>query len=177
MLEPMPKAWKLTRFLSQELLFDYVSGRLSPVRQRALVEHIESCRETQRELARLERGLAYARRLAELEPDPQLLARLNRASPWRSRRQRALTGLARRIRRSPVESVWTWASVAVFVCLSLAGYYFARLAPNEAFFNRPLVERQRPSATDLGAGPVSTQKNPSIMRPEDKKSHEGSQAP
>ncbi len=62
----------MTRFLCQELLYEYVSGFLDSRRQDDIREHLADCKESQRELDKLKRGLAYSQRAAQLEVSMRL---------------------------------------------------------------------------------------------------------
>lgn len=57
---PLPKHKQLTKFLCQELLYEYVNGSLDRERETAVNEFTRGCRETQHELERLRYGLDYA---------------------------------------------------------------------------------------------------------------------
>lgn len=59
------KPTKMTRFLCQELLYEYVSGGLDMRRAADMEKFLPTCRDSQRELDHLMRGLAYLERASE----------------------------------------------------------------------------------------------------------------
>jgi len=74
---------KLTRFLCQELLYEYANGGLSPKREQEMREYIAGCRDSQREFERLKRGHAYAMRASGVRMSPALReALLNFEPQW-----------------------------------------------------------------------------------------------
>jgi hypothetical protein len=56
----LPKHKQLTKFLCQELLYEYVSGSLDREREKAVNDFTVDCRETRHELEKLRSGLHYA---------------------------------------------------------------------------------------------------------------------
>jgi len=66
------KQKKLTRFLCQELMYEYAQGRLSPQREKQMSDYIAGCRDSQRELERLKRGLAYAQKASGARVSPAM---------------------------------------------------------------------------------------------------------
>lgn len=74
---------KMTRFLCQELLYEYVSGVLDARRKEDVQEHLKDCKESQRELEKLKKGLAFASKASQLEVSPKLhQALLNFEPHW-----------------------------------------------------------------------------------------------
>lgn len=67
------KPRKLTRFLAQELLYEFEKGQLDPERKQALEEYLPTCTETQQELEYLRRGLELCREYRKLSVNPQLV--------------------------------------------------------------------------------------------------------
>lgn len=63
---------KMTRFLCQELLYEYVSGVLDARREQDVQEHLKDCKESQRELDKLKKGLAFASKASQMEVSPKL---------------------------------------------------------------------------------------------------------
>lgn len=75
---------KLTRFLCQELLYEYVSGSLKGPRQKDLEEFLPTCRDSQRELENLMKGLQYAKDVAQIQVSPSLHQALLKFEPgWK----------------------------------------------------------------------------------------------
>lgn len=68
----LPKHKKLTKFLCQELLYEYVSGSLDRERERAVNEFTADCRETQHELEKLRFGLNYVQQAGSVQLAPEL---------------------------------------------------------------------------------------------------------
>jgi hypothetical protein len=84
--EEQGKPGKLTKFLCQELLYEYVAGTLDSARTRDVEEFLPTCRETQRELLNLKLGLEYAGTLAEIRlSDPMLNALIEFEPTWKRR--------------------------------------------------------------------------------------------
>lgn len=76
-LEPLKhKKRKLTRFLCQELLLDYVQGTLDQERRRAVEEFLPTCKDTQKEFEILKRGYDYSRNLHSLQIQKSLVDEL-----------------------------------------------------------------------------------------------------
>lgn len=74
---------KLTRFLCQELLYEFANGGLAPQREKEMRDYIEGCRDSQREFERLKRGHAYAMRASGVRMSPALReALLNFEPQW-----------------------------------------------------------------------------------------------
>lgn len=62
----------MTRFLCQELLYEYESGVLDSRREEDVREHLKDCKESQRELDKLKKGLAFAQKASHMEVSPKL---------------------------------------------------------------------------------------------------------
>jgi hypothetical protein len=76
----------MTRFLCQELLYEYVSGVLDARRQEDVREHLAECKESQRELEKLKKGLAFSQKASHLQVSPKLhQALLNFEPQWQKR--------------------------------------------------------------------------------------------
>lgn len=76
-LEPLKhKKRKLTRFLCQELLLDYVLGNLDKQRRQAVDEFLPTCKDTQKEFEILKRGYDYAHSLHDLHIQKTLVEEL-----------------------------------------------------------------------------------------------------
>lgn len=90
-LEHEVKQKKLTRFLCQELMYEYVRGALDEKRARQMDEYIAGCRDSQRELERLKRGLEYTARAAQTRVSPALREALLNFEPHWQKQLRAWT--------------------------------------------------------------------------------------
>ena len=95
--EHEPKHKRLTRFICQELLYEFVAGHLDAERQKAVDNYLSGCRDSQREYERLKRGLAYtlhASRMQVSKPlreallsfEPQWKKTLRQWTLWSSQR-------------------------------------------------------------------------------------------
>lgn len=58
-LEPEIPKRGLTRFLCQELLYDYVAGELDPRREAEVAKYLKTCKDSQRELEKIKRALSF----------------------------------------------------------------------------------------------------------------------
>jgi hypothetical protein len=77
---------KMTRFLCQELLYEYISGVLDTRRQEDVREHLAECKESQRELEKLKKGLAFSQKASHFQVSPKLhQALLNFEPQWQKR--------------------------------------------------------------------------------------------
>lgn len=85
-LEIQPKHKKLTRFLCQELLYEYVSGTLEGSRRRDMDEFLPTDYESQREFENLNKGLLYTQSLSSIQVSPRMRAALLAFEPaWKKR--------------------------------------------------------------------------------------------
>ena len=77
---------RLTRFLCQELLYEFVSGRLDPERQKAVDNYLADCRDSQREFESLKKGIAYAGQASRIRVSSELHQALLSFEPqWKKR--------------------------------------------------------------------------------------------
>lgn len=77
---------RLTRFLCQELLYEFANGGLSPQREQEMRDYISTCRDSQREFEKLKRGHAYAMRASGVRMSPALKeALLNFEPHWQKK--------------------------------------------------------------------------------------------
>lgn len=58
---------KLTRFLCQELLFEYLTGQLAERRREDVESFLSTCHDSRRELENMMKGLEYASKVAQIE--------------------------------------------------------------------------------------------------------------
>lgn len=73
------KKRKLTFFLCQEMLYDYVSNKLDSERKRAVTEFLGESKEIQNELVALNKGLAYVEQLAQVHASEPLVEKIKNA--------------------------------------------------------------------------------------------------
>lgn len=74
----------MTRFICQELLFDYVTDRLDQERRTAVEEYVKGCRDSQRELDRLRKGLRFTAQGSQVRVSPELKSALLEFEPqWK----------------------------------------------------------------------------------------------
>ncbi|MGZ3723426.1 MAG: anti-sigma factor family protein, partial [Bdellovibrionales bacterium] len=90
-LEPHEKRKDLTRFICQELLYEFVLGKLDTERQKAMDEYLTTCRDSQHELERLRRGFVFSSQMAKTEVSPELHQALMGFEPVWMRRLAAWT--------------------------------------------------------------------------------------
>lgn len=77
---------KLTRFLCQELLYEFVTHRLDSHREQEINEFLSLDRDSARELENLNKGLRYAQQASEVKISPRLReALLNFEPHWKKR--------------------------------------------------------------------------------------------
>lgn len=99
MLEPQPeeKHKAVTRFICQELLYEFVLGRLDPERQKAMDLYLSSDRDSQHELERLRRGFVFASQMSKSQMSGALRAALLGFEPvWKRRLTQWTTWFSRR---------------------------------------------------------------------------------
>ncbi len=78
------KSRGLTRFICQELLYEFVTGRLDPERQKEVDTFLTGDRESQREFERLKRGLRYASQCSRTQVSDELRESLDGFEPhWK----------------------------------------------------------------------------------------------
>lgn len=87
----------MTRFLCQELLYEYMTGALDPAREKDVREYLPTCRESQREFERLARAMEYTDKAAAARVSPNLHQALLSFEPtWRKRLRELSTSSAPR---------------------------------------------------------------------------------
>jgi len=57
---------KLSRFLCQELFYDYIEGQLDDDREKAMADFLKSNKDVKNELAAIQNGFDYSKRLSEI---------------------------------------------------------------------------------------------------------------
>jgi hypothetical protein len=113
-LKPLVRKKKrmLSRFLAQELLFDYVTDGLDRERREALEAYLPTCTETQRQLHNLKMGLEICGQLRRIQvSDPSIEAIANARSPV----QKILHGL--KPNHWPEYIQWSAEAILVAACL------------------------------------------------------------
>lgn len=81
----------MTRFICQELLYEFATGNLDLDRQKALDAHLTGCRESQRELEKLKAGFRFTASMAKVSVSEELCAALLSFEPMWKKRLRAGT--------------------------------------------------------------------------------------
>jgi hypothetical protein len=78
LLKPLKKkrTRQLSRFMAQEMLYDYLKDNLDSERQRAMQEYLPTCPDTQRELEHLRRGLELCERLQDVRVGEAVLDKI-----------------------------------------------------------------------------------------------------
>lgn len=66
----------MSKFICQELLYEFATGNLDLERQKTLDAHLTGCRESQRELEKLKAGFHFTARLSKVSVSPDLRAAL-----------------------------------------------------------------------------------------------------
>jgi hypothetical protein len=82
---------KLTKFLCQELLFEYVTHNLDQAREKEVTDYLATCRDSQRELDNLNKGLRFAQLGGKVTVSPALLHALENFEPRWQKSVRAWT--------------------------------------------------------------------------------------
>ncbi|MEO0335437.1 MAG: hypothetical protein AAF202_03535 [Pseudomonadota bacterium] len=75
----------LSRFLANELLYDYATDNLDAHRRASVEEFLQSSAETKEELEALKQGMQFCDQLAETEISPELTYKLSQVRSWYSR--------------------------------------------------------------------------------------------
>jgi hypothetical protein len=85
-LSPETRHTKMTRFLCQELLYEYATGQLDDSRRRDMDEYLATCHDSRRELENLKKGMAYCASVTEITVSPSLHQALLGFEPlWKKR--------------------------------------------------------------------------------------------
>jgi len=96
-LKTEPGRTTITRFICQELLYEYVSGRLTPERRREVEAYLATCHESQRELERLNLGLEFTVRASKVAVSETMHSDLLNFEPhWRKAWTAATMSFSRR---------------------------------------------------------------------------------
>lgn len=70
----------LSRFLCQEMMYDFVTGKLSDDRKAAMQEFIKTCENTQEDLEVFEQAINYCEQLSTLTPSEPLVDKIQKQS-------------------------------------------------------------------------------------------------
>ncbi len=76
---------KLSRFLCQELLYDYETGQLDAERVEAVEAYLPTCKETQKELELLRAGLEFTASLSRSSVSVPMVEKLRNTKGWWNR--------------------------------------------------------------------------------------------
>lgn len=75
---------ELTDFFGRELAYDYLNGHLDDERHRAFTKLVESNSSVREEIRRIQSGIEYARRLAEVELNAEVVEQINEPETYLS---------------------------------------------------------------------------------------------
>jgi hypothetical protein len=75
----------LSRFLANELLYDYATGNLDKHRVASVDDFLRTSKETQNELEALRLGIEFCDQLSQTETSPELMYKLSQVRSWHSR--------------------------------------------------------------------------------------------
>ncbi len=131
----------MTKFLCQELLYEYLSGSLDERRCADIENYLSTCRESQRELDRLKRGIEYGHKALQVRVSQPLHEALMNFEPqWRKTlRQWNLMSSQRGWRLLPY----------VFVSATLVTGLFALKPWNRLPSNEAVLAEQAGMATSM----------------------------
>lgn len=82
---------KLSKFICQELLYEYVTHKLDSLRESEVTESLSTCRDSQREFDNLNKGLRYSEKAQKVTISPKLIEALENFEPHWKKRLRAWT--------------------------------------------------------------------------------------
>jgi hypothetical protein len=73
---------KVSTFIGQELLYDFVTGQLDMERKKSVDDFIRSNREAQSNIQKIQNGLSYSEKLSQTQVSEALLAKVNLPSNY-----------------------------------------------------------------------------------------------
>ena len=155
---------KLTPFLCQELLYDYVVGTLDPERKQAVEEFLPTDADTQRRLAVIKTGFIYSEKLSQFELKPSVLRRLHNAETVVQSGRRHLK--AARVGGSPLSDLTSSVTSRLHLssrALRGAGVAVCVISVIVAGLLVPwrsLVARHRHNGNAVELAPIQTAKSP-----------------
>jgi outer membrane biosynthesis protein TonB len=120
----------LTRFFCQELLYDYLQGRLTPERATEVAEFLKTDEVCREDLEHLKRAIGFCEKLARIETPVA----------WMERWQNLPPALAKRItdwEMKLVSKVWNALPYVVVVLVTGLGLWIFK--PWKTFYNREVV--------------------------------------
>lgn len=82
---------KLSKFICQELLYEFVTHSLDSLREQEVTNYLATCRESQREFDNLNKGLRYTEKARAVAISPKLIEALENFEPHWKKRLRAWT--------------------------------------------------------------------------------------
>ena len=144
------KSRKLTRFMCQELLYDYVNGSLDQGRREAVEQYIPTCKDTMRELERLRRGVDYSRALALIVIPPKIMGSLKTYEPhWQV--------LLRKATLWSAERGWKFVAPAILLATFTSAIFVWAPWIDHSFNELARIEISQDSRTDLEDSTVPPQ--------------------
>jgi hypothetical protein len=85
------KRKRLSKFLVQEMLYEFVTHQLDSAREKEITDYLETCRDSQRELENLSKGLRYTQVAGQLKISMSLQEALENFEPQWKKQLRAWT--------------------------------------------------------------------------------------
>ncbi|MCB0419623.1 MAG: hypothetical protein KDD61_01415 [Bdellovibrionales bacterium] len=140
------KVRKLSRFLCQELLYDFISGRLDPERAQAVKDYLYEDLDSQVDLESLDRALDYTSELSQTQLTPDLLTMLKEHKSLSAKLYSALLW-----RNWPDVVKWSVEAVAIsvvvgFVWLSFPWMKIVGLLPEQ---DKKEIARVEPNKKEI----------------------------
>ena len=112
--EPLKgKKRTLSRFLANELLYDYATDNLDEHRRSSVAEFLRLNSATREELESLKEGMAFCDQLAETEISSELMYKLSQVRAWHSKALRLVHW-----RNWPEVTKWTLEALAISILVA-----------------------------------------------------------
>lgn len=73
---------KISSFIGQELLYDYITEQLDPEREKAVKEFLDNNREAQGDITKINNGIAYVERMSETVVSQPLIEQIKQPSSY-----------------------------------------------------------------------------------------------
>lgn len=73
---------KVSSFIGQELLYDYMTGELDPERKKAVEEFARTNKEAQMDMQKIQNGLQYAEKLSQTKVSEALISKVSQPSSY-----------------------------------------------------------------------------------------------
>ena len=161
---------KLSKFLCQELLYEFVTHNLQPTREKEVTDYLATCRDSQRELDNLNKGLRFTQAAAQLKISPKLYEALENFEPHWKKQLRAWT-----ITYS--QRGWKMLPYGLIVLAVILGIFITKPWVQKVQEDVMLAEQMRqepdmfPQRPRPVAGPVATADSEQVTAPPAPPSH------